>query len=319
MRFRRAGLADDAPRVLFVAAMSGHHATLSRETFQEFLADHEVFVTDWICARQVPLSEGRFGYFEYIEYVMDFLEEIGPGTHLVGLCQAGPPSLAAAALLAERQSDHTPASMAFLASPMDIRVNPGLLSKVSRHLNRRRLETLAIHRVPRRYPGRGRRVYPGMVQLGNFMTLSLRKHIESHRQFFRDVRNQRHDDTEKFREFYDEYFSLLDATAEFYIETIENVFMDQTLARGTLEVQGQRVDCAAIEKIPLLTIEGGKDNMVTEGQCQAAADFCTNLPGRRKRFYLQKDVGHYGVFSGRGYREGIAPQLQRFIADHRVA
>ncbi|MFK7831205.1 MAG: polyhydroxyalkanoate depolymerase [Congregibacter sp.] len=318
MRFRRAGLPDGAPRVLFVAAMSGHHATLSRETFLEFFPDHEVFVTDWTCARQVPVSKGRFGYYEYIEYVMDFLEDIGPGAHLVGLCQAGPPCLAATALLAERQSDCAPASMSFLASPMDIRVNPGLLSKISPHLNRRRLNALVIHKVPRHYPGRGRRVYPGMVQLGNFMTLSLRTHIDSHGQYFKDVQQEAHDSADKFRKFYDEYFSILDSTAEFYIETIENVFIDQTLAKGTLEVNGEKVDCSAIHDTPILTIEGGKDNMVMQGQCEAAAGLCTSLPDSKIEHYLQDDVGHYGVFSGSGFRHGIAPTLKTFIAKHHA-
>ncbi len=316
MRFRRAGLPANAPRVLFVAALSGHHATLSRETFSEFLPDHEVFVTDWICAREVPLSEGRFGYFEYIEYVMDFLAATGPGTHLVGLCQAGPPSLAAVALLAKRGSKDTPASMSFLASPMDIRVNPGLMTRVSRHLNRRRLNALVIHKVPRVYPGRGRRVYPGMVQLGNFMSLNLRTHIDRHGQFFSDIRQQNHESADKFREFYDEYFALLDATADFYIETLENVFIDQTLPNGTLKVRGEPVHCEAIEAVPILTIEGGKDNMVNPGQCQAAAEMCTNLPPGLKEYHLQDGVGHYGVFSGAGYREGIAPKLREFIARH---
>lgn len=316
MRFRRAGLPQDAPRVLFVAAMSGHHATLSRETFREFLPDHEVFVTDWTCARQVPLSKGRFGYFEYIEYVMAFLSDIGPGAHLVGLCQAGPPSLAAAALLSEQQSECAPVSMAFLASPMDVRVNPGMLSKVSRHLNRRRLNALVIHKVPAHYPGRGRRVYPGMVQLGNFMTLNLRTHVDSHSQYFKDVQQEAHESTDKFREFYDEYFSILDSTAEFYIETLENVFIDQTLPKGTLKVQGSSVDCTAIENIPLLTVEGGKDNMVTPGQCEAAAQMCTRLSGKKRVHHTQDNVGHYGVFSGSGFREGIAPRLKRFIAQY---
>ncbi|EED36035.1 poly-beta-hydroxyalkanoate depolymerase [Luminiphilus syltensis NOR5-1B] len=318
MRFRRAELPADAPKVLFVAAMSGHHATLSRETFQEFLPDHDVYVTDWTCARQVPLSEGRFGYFEYIGYVMDFLRETGPNTHLIGLCQAGPPGLAAAALLAEQKSKYAPSSMSFLASPMDVRVNPGVLTRVSRHLNRERLEALVIHKVPKFYPGRGRRVYPGMVQLSNFMSLSMHSHINSHGRFFWQVKEDKHDETGKFREFYDEYFSLLDATAEFYIETLENVFIDQTLAKGTLEVNGQKVNCGAVKKIPILTVEGGKDNMVTPGQCQAAADLCTNLPASKKSYHLQENVGHYGVFSGTGFREGIAPKVQEFIASHHA-
>ena len=316
MSFRRAGLPKDAPKVLFVAAMSGHHATLSRETFEQLLPDHEVYVTDWTDARTVPLKEGRFGYQEYIGYVVDFLKQIGPGTHMVGLCQAGPPALAAAAILSAEGSVCRPASMTFLASPMDIRVNPGLIARVAGYMNRYMVYAVAIHPVPLRYPGRGRLVYPGMVQLGNFMSLSLRSHIESHVQYTQDVYHGRFDDADKFRDFYDEYFSVLDCTAEFYLETLENVFIDQTLPKGLLTYEGKKVDCAAITDIPLFTVEGAKDNMVNEGQCQAAANFCVNLPDELKESYVQDGVGHYGIFSGSRHRAEIAPRVKDFIARH---
>ena len=316
MKFRRSGLSEDAPKVLFVAAMSGHHATLSRETFQEYLPDHEIYVTDWTDAREVPLEEGRFGFEEYISYVVDFLKILGPGIHMVGLCQAGIPGLAAAAILAQEKSDCRPASMTFLASPMDIQINPGLLTKATSLINSHMINALAIHKVPARYPGRGRRVYPGIVQLGNFMTMSISSHIESHAQFFKDIYHGNVDDAEKFRDFYDEYFCLLDATAEFYIETLENVFIDQTLPKGLLNVEGKKVDCAAIKDIPLFTSEGKKDNMVTPGQCHAAASFCKSLPSNLKESYAQAGVGHYGVFSGSKYRNGIAPKIKSFIKKH---
>lgn len=314
MKFTRAGLKKDAPKVLFVAAMSGHHATLSRETFGEFLPEHEVYVTDWTDAKLVPLKEGRFGFEEYIAYVIDFMKEIGPGTHMVALCQAGAPGMAAASILAEEGSDCRPKSLSLLASPMDIRVNPNLLSKVSEMINRHMINAIAIHRVPTRYPGRGRLVYPGMVQLGNFMTLSIRSHIESHYQFARDVYHGNFESADKFRDFYDEYFSVLDSTAEFYIETLEKVFIDQTLPKGLLTFEGKKVDCSVIKDIPLFTVEGAKDNMVGIGQCRAAADFCTNLPDDKKEYLVQDGVGHYGIFSGSRYREFIAPAIKDFIA-----
>lgn len=314
VRFAREELPKDAPKVLFVAAVSGHHATLSRETFAEFLPDHEVYVTDWADARMVPLEKGRFGFEEYIGYVLDFMKTIGPGTHLVALCQAGAPGMAAAALLAAEDSDYRPKSLSLLASPMDIRVNPNMLSKISKLVNSRIINAVAIHKVPIRYPGRGRRVYPGMVQLGNFMTLSIKSHIESHYQFAKDVYHGNYEDADKFRDFYDEYFSVLDCTAEFYIETLENVFIDQTLPKGLLKFQGREVDCAAIQDIPLFTVEGAKDNMVNHGQCSAAADFCINLPEEMKESMVQEGVGHYGIFSGSKYRAFIAPAIKDFIA-----
>ena len=313
MKFTRAGLKKDAPKVLFVAAMSGHHATLSRETFGEFLSDHEVYVTDWTDAKMVPLKEGRFGFEEYIAYVIDFLQKIGPDTHMVCLCQAGAPGLAAAAIMSEAGDECKPASLALLASPMDIRVNPNMLSTVSGLVNRHMVNAIAIHRVPTRFPGRGRLVYPGMVQLGNFMTLSIRSHIESHYQFARDVYHGNFEDADKFRDFYDEYFSVLDSTAEFYLETLEKVFIDQTLPKGLLTFKGKKVDCGAVKDIPLFTIEGAKDNMVNLGQCQAAADFCVNLPDNKKEHLVQEGVGHYGIFSGSRYRQYIAPAVKDFI------
>ena len=316
MKFSRAGLRKDAPRVLFVAAMSGHHATLSRETFGEFIPDHEVYVTDWTDAKMVPLKEGRFGFEEYIAYVVEFMKALGPDTHLVGLCQAGVPSLAAAAILSAEGSDCRPKSVSLLASPMDIRVNPNLLSKISALANSHMINAVAIHRVPTRFPGRGRLVYPGMVQLGNFMSLSMRSHIESHFQFARDVYHGNFEDADKFRDFYDEYFSVLDSTAEFYIETLEKVFIDQTLPKGLLTFEGKTVDCAAITDVPLFTVEGAKDNMVGIGQCQAAADFCSNLPDKLKEVLVQDGVGHYGIFSGSRFRAYIAPAIKDFIKRH---
>ncbi len=316
MKFRRKNLPANAPKALFVAALSGHHATLSRETFEEFLPDHEVYVTDWTDARLVPIEDGRFGFEEYVSYVIEFLEAIGPGTHLIGLCQAGIPGLVAAAVMSEDGNPARPASMSFLGSPIDIRINPGLVSKISNLINPAVLCMSAIHRVPARYPGKGRLVYPGILQLGNFVTMSFRSHIESHIRYFKCIYQGDFESADKIRDFYDEYFSILDSTAEFYIETLERVFLDQQLPKGLMSHQGRNVTCDSIHDIPLFTVEGAKDNMVMIGQCSAAADLCTNLPDKLKESYVQEGVGHYGVFSGRLYREGVAPRVKAFIAAH---
>lgn len=316
MKFTRKGLPKTAPKVLFIAALSGHHATLSRETFEEFLPEHEVYVTDWTDARMVPIEEGRFGFEEYVSYVIEFLETIGPGTHIIGLCQAGIPGLVAAAVMSAENSPNRPASMSFLGSPMDIRVNPGLVSKISSLLNPAVLCMAAIHRVPVRYPGKGRLVYPGILQLGNFVTMSFKSHIESHVRYFKCIYQGDFENADRIRDFYDEYFSILDSTAEFYIETLERVFLDQQLPKGLMSHQGKLVDCGTIKDIPLFTVEGAKDNMVMLGQCSVAADFCPNLPESLKDSYVQHGVGHYGVFSGRLYREGVAPRVKDFIAKH---
>ncbi|MBB5187854.1 poly(3-hydroxybutyrate) depolymerase [Zhongshania antarctica] len=319
MKFRRQGLPKTAPRVIFVAALSGHHATLSRETFEEFLPEHEVYVTDWTDARLVPVEEGRFGFEEYIAYLIEFMEKLGPGTHMVGLCQAGIPGLVTASVMSAQENPARPASMSFLGSPMDIRINPGLISKVSSFVTPGMLSLTAIHKVPSRYPGRGRSVYPGMVQLSNFMTMSIRSHIESHKRYLKDIYHGNFESANKIRDFYDEYFSLLDTTAEFYIETLERVFIDQELPKGIMRYKGAKVNCAHIQDIPLFTVEGAKDNMVVPGQCQAAAGFCVNLPEAMKEHHLQEGVGHYGVFSGGHYRESIAPKVKAFIAKYHTA
>jgi poly(3-hydroxybutyrate) depolymerase len=316
MKFRRERLPRTAPKVLFVAALSGHHATLSRETFEAFLPDHEVYVTDWTDARLVPVEEGRFGFEEYVSYVIDFFDVVGPGAHMVGICQAGVPGLVAAAVMSQEHSPNKPLSMSFLGSPMDVRVNPGLLSRVSNYLNPGIIGMIALHKVPARYPGRGRLVYPGMLQLSNFMSLNLSSHVESHLRYFKSVYRGNFDEADKIRDFYDEYFSILDCTAEFYVETLERVFMDQHLPKGLMMHRGKPVHCDTITDIPLFTVEGGNDNMVMLGQCRAAADFCHRLPPELKSHYVQEGVGHYGIFNGSKFREEIAPRVKSFIRAH---
>ena len=313
LRFRRKGLPKNAPKALFAAALSGHHATLSRETFKAFLPDHDVYVTDWLDARNVPLSEGEFGLGDYISYLIEFMEEIGPDNHLIGLCQAGVPGLAAAAIMSKDNNPAKPKSMTFMASPMDIRVNPNKLFGLMKNMNMDLMSKLVLQTVPDRFAGAGRKVFPGVFQLNNFMMANLKTHIDSHLQFIKDVCFGNDAAAEKHRDFYDEYFSILDASQGFYRETIEQVFIDQKLPKGEMFYQGKKIDCADITDIPMFTLEGGKDEMVVEGQCKAADDMCTNLPDNLKEYLLQEDVGHYGIFNGSTYQNEIAPRVKAFI------
>ena len=313
--FERDG-AEDAPKVLFVAALSGHHATLSRETVREFVPDHDVYITDWQDAKQVPLADGRFGFEEYIHYVIDFIEKLGPDTHVIGLCQAAVPALVAAAVMAQRDMPSRPKSMSLLAAPIDINANHNQITKYVDKVNLNLMRTLMVHKVPKGYPGEGRMVYPGWLQLGGFMSMNLTSHIEKHWQFFKDVTRGDVEAADKHRDFYDDYFSIMDATAEFFIETLERVFLDQHLPKGMMSFDGVPVDCSKIKDIALLTIEGANDDMVALGVTEAAHDICTSLPEQMRQHYVQKGVGHYGVFSGSCYRNEVAPRIKNFIESH---
>ena len=316
-RFHHAGTAQ-APKVLFVAAMSGHHATLSKDTLREFLPDFDVYITDWVDARLVPVAEGRFGFDEYVQYLVEFLDALGPNVHLVGLCQAAVPALCAAAVMAEDRHPHRPRTLSLLAGPIDIRVNRNAVTKFANHIPLA-LMRLNVHKVPPRYPGAGRLVYPGYLQLGAFVSLNLRSHIGKHVQFFKDVAQGNQAAAQKHRVFYDEYNAMMDATAEFYLETLERVFMDQQLARGTLQVHGRRVDCAALKDIALLTLEGARDEMVAVGVTEAAQGLCSKLPARLREHHVQDGVGHYGIFNGSLYKSDIAPRMKAFMRRHAAA
>jgi poly(3-hydroxybutyrate) depolymerase len=313
-RFHHAGTAN-APKVLFVAAMSGHHATLSKDTLREFLPDFDVYITDWVDARLVPVTHGRFGFDDYVQYLVEFLDALGPDVHLVGLCQAAVPALCAAALMAEDRHPHRPRTVALLAGPIDIRANR---NAVTRFADRVPLSVmrLNVHKVPSRYPGAGRLVYPGYLQLGAFVSLNLRTHIAKHVQFFKDVARGNEAAAQKHRDFYDEYNAMMDGTAEFYLETLQRVFLDQQLAKGTLQVHGRRVDCAALKDIALLTLEGAQDDMVAVGVTEAAQGLCSKLPARLREHHVQEGVGHYGIFNGSLYKSDIAPRMKAFMRRH---
>jgi len=313
-RFKREGLDDDAPKVLFIAALSGHHATLSKATLQEFLADHDVYVTDWLDAKMVPVSKGLFGFEEYTGYVLEFLRTLGPGVNVIALCQSGPAALLATALMSEAKDPCRPRALALLASPIDMRVNPGFLTKYSERLNIRLWKLANLHKVPARYPGAGRLVYPGILQLSAFMSMNIGSHVKAHKTLAQDIFNGREKEIDKHKEFYDEYFAMLDMSAEFCLETIERIFRNHDLARNRMTYQGQPVDLGSIKDVRLLAIEGANDDMIREGQCNAAVNICSGLPKKLKQEHIQEGVGHYGIFNGSIYKEKVAPRIKKFFS-----
>lgn len=317
LRFRREGLPADAPKLLCIAALSGHHATLARETFREFLPDHEVYVTDWLDARDVPLSEGKFGFEEYTRYLVDFMEHLGPNNHVFAICQAAVPALTAISHMSRENDVCRPKTLTMLAGPIDIRVNPNAFTKKVLKISAKMLERVAIHKVPSRYKGVGRKVYPGMMQLGGFMSMNIKSHMEKHAQFFKDIIKGSADDADKHRDFYDEYMAVLDMDADFYLETMDRIFLDQHLPKGLMQFQGKAVNCSDITDVAILTIEGEKDDMISLGQTEAALNMCDNLPKKLKKHYVQKGVGHYGIFNGSKYRKGVAPKIKGWIKKHQ--
>ena len=317
LRFRREGLPADAPKLLCIAALSGHHATLARETFREFLPDHEVYVTDWLDARDVPLSEGKFGFEDYTSYLIDFMEHLGPNNHVFAICQATVPALTAISHMSRENDVCRPKTLTMLAGPIDIRVNPNAFTKKVLKISAKMLERIAIHKVPSRYKGVGRKVYPGMMQLGGFMSMNIKSHMEKHAQFFKDIIKGSADDADKHRDFYDEYMAVLDMDADFYLETMDRIFLDQHLPKGLMQFQGKAVNCSDITDVAILTIEGEKDDMISLGQTEAALNMCDNLPKKLKKHYVQKGVGHYGIFNGSKYRKGVAPKIKGWIKKHQ--
>jgi len=317
LRFRRENLPPDAPKMLCVAALSGHHATLSRETFREFLDTHEVYVTDWLDARDVPLSEGKFGFDEYVSYLIEFMEYLGPDSHMFAICQAAVPGLVAVAHMCKHDNPARPKSLTMMAGPIDIRVNPNEFTKRVDKMSAKMLKRVLIHRVPTRYPGAGRKVYPGMLQLGGFMSMNMKSHLQKHVQFFKDIAHGRVEEADRHRDFYDEYMAVLDMDADYYMETMERVFLDQQLPKGTMTYQGEPVSCSDIKDVAIFTLEGEKDDMISLGQTAVALDLCDKLPKKYKKHHVQLGVGHYGIFNGSKYREFVAPLIKDWIANHR--
>jgi len=305
--------AAEKPKVLIAAALSGHYATLLRDTVRGFARDFAPYITDWKNAREVPVSEGDFGFDDYVSYLIEFMTELGPGTHMVATCQAAPPALVAAAVLAERNPALVPASLTLMAGPMDTRINPGFINKLTEKVPLALMRKVAIKTVPKGFPGAGRRVYPGFFQLSGFMSINLMPHIKRHASFMGDGIKGNEDEAEVFRDFYDEYFSVLDMTESFYVESLERVFFEHHIPRGLMTYRGELVDFGAIRTMPLLTVEGAKDTMCTPGQTVAAHDICPNIPDYKRRQHIQVGAGHYGVFSGSRFQNEIYPVVRDFM------
>jgi polyhydroxyalkanoate depolymerase len=301
------------PRVLVVAPMSGHFATLLRATVQTMLPDHDVYLTDWHNARDVPVADGAFGLDEYAEHLIRFFEKIGPGAHVVAVCQPCVPVLAAIAVMAEAGNAAQPRSMTLMAGPIDARINPTAVNELATSHPLEWFEQNVISTVPARFPGGGRHVYPGFLQLIGFVSMNLRRHVKAHWELFDDLATGKDEKARAVAKFYDEYFAVADLPAEFYLETIDSVFQQYALARGTLTVRGRRVDPAAIERTALLTVEGERDDVCGIGQTMAAHDLCRGIRPYRKRHHLQAGVGHYGVFSGRRWAQYIYPMVRNLI------
>ena len=301
------------PRVLLVAPMSGHYATLLRGTVEAFLPEHEVYVTDWADARMVPVVAGRFDLHDYIDHVREMLRAIGPGAHVVAVCQPGPLVLAAIALMAEDNDPAAPATMTFMGSPIDARRSPTAPNKLAEKRSIEWFQKHMIHTVPAIYPGAFRRVYPGFLQLASFMGMNMARHVDAHREYYQHLVEGDGDSAQKHRTFYDEYLSVMDLSEEFYIQTLEEVFQKYSLAKGEFMHRGHRIDCSAIEQTALMTIEGENDDISGIGQTQAAHDLCLNIPPRMKQDYIQAGVGHYGVFNGRRFATEIYPRMREFM------
>jgi poly(3-hydroxybutyrate) depolymerase len=312
-RFVKEGV-PAGPPVLVVAPLSGHFATLLRPTVATLLTDHDVYVTDWHNARDIPVAAGRFDADDYIEHIMRFAAVVGAGAHFLAVCQPCPAVLAATALLSEEESPFTPSTITLMAGPVDCRINPTVVNHVATERPIEWFEERVIDAVPGRYAGRGRRVYPGFLQLGSFLAMNPYLHTKRHLDAYLDLVNGDGVVAETVEAFYLEYNAVLDLTAEFYLQTVERVFQRFELARGVQEFRGRRVDLGAIRSTRVLAIEGERDNICGRGQTGAAIDLCTNVAAGDKQFHIEPGVGHYGVFSGQRWRDHIYPRIRDFVA-----
>ncbi len=307
------------PRVLVVAPLSGHYATLLRGTVEAMLPGHDVYITDWVDAREVPLRQGSFDLDDYIDLIRQFLRHLGPNTHVMAVCQPSVPVLAAVSLMAEDDDPCQPSSMTLMGGPVDTRVNPTAVNEFATSRPLSWFVDNVIHSAPFNCAGRGRLVYPGFVQLTGFMSMNLDRHVDAHIKLFQHLVHGDGDSAEQHREFYDEYLSVLDLPAEFYLQTIETVFQEHFLPRGMMVSRNRRIDPSRIRKTALMTVEGEKDDITGPGQCLAAHNLCTGLSNTMRRHHLQPKVGHYGIFNGRRWREEILPNVSDFIRCHDSA
>ncbi len=301
------------PRLLIVAPMSGHYPTLLRGTVEAFLPNHDVYVTEWVDARMVPLSTGRFDLDDYIDYLISILHALGGETHVVAVCQPSVPVLAAVALMEADGDPYVPLSMVLMGGPIDTRVNPTAVNELAERRGIEWFRRNVITKVPFPNPGFMRDVYPGFLQLNGFVSMNLNRHIEAHKQLFMQLVRGDGNSAQKHKEFYDEYLAVMDLAAEFYLQTVETVFVRHDLPHRTMTHRGRPIDTAKIKRVGLLTIEGEHDDISGVGQTEAAHQLCMNIPPDRQAHWLQPSVGHYGVFNGSRFRAEIAPRIADFV------
>ena len=306
-------IATAQPRVLLVAPLSGHFSTLLRATVRTLLPEHDVFITDWHNARDIPLTAGRFGVDEYTDHLIKFLNVLGPGAHILAVCQPCVAVLAAVAVMAEAGDPAQPRSMTLMAGPIDTRVNPTKVNGLAKKRTIDWFERALMASVPLGYPGAFRRVYPGFVQLLAFMSMNIERHVKAHRTLYENLANGEIEKAAIIKAFYDEYFAVLDLTSEFYLETVRLIFQEHALPLNKLQWRGQRVDPSAIRKTMLLTVEGERDDICAVGQTVAAHDLCSKLRPYLKRHHMQAGVGHYGVFSGKRWESQIYPIVKNVV------
>ncbi len=308
------------PKLLVVAPMSGHYATLLRGTIEAFLPFYDVYITDWEDARMVPLALGTFDLDDYIDYLIEMCQLLsarydGIPLHTIGVCQPAVPLIAAAALLDAREDPHVPASMTLMGGPIDTRRSPTAVNLLAQARGSAWFRENCVHAVPYPYPGASRDVYPGFLQLSGFMAMNFDRHVNAHIEMFNHLMEGDGNSAEKHREFYDEYLAVMDLTAEFYLQTVDTVFVDHLLPKGEMWHRGTKIDLAAIRRVGLLTVEGEKDDISGLGQTYAAQELCPNIPAKLKLHYEQENVGHYGVFNGSRFRQQIAPRIMAFHAE----
>jgi poly(3-hydroxybutyrate) depolymerase len=316
-RFAKVGCKNE-PRVLLVAPLSGHHSTLLRDTVKSLVQHHEVYITDWRDARIVPMSQGLFHLDDYVHYVIEYLQMLGPNVHVISVCQPTVPVMCAVSLMAANKDPMRPKSMVMMGGPIDTRVSPSSVNTYATKHTKEWFEQHVISRVPAKYAGFGRRVYPGFLQHYGFVAMNPSHHAKSHWEFFLDLLKGDDTDAETHRKFYDEYNAVLDLDAAYYLETVDRVFQQFHLPRGIMEVSGERVDPKAIRDIGLMTVEGELDDISCPGQTHAAHGLCANIPNAQRKHLLVPGCGHYGIFSGSRWRNIIYPQIQAFIAAHEV-
>jgi polyhydroxyalkanoate depolymerase len=312
LHFKKADVPPQ-PRVLLVAPMSGHFATLLRGTVQTLLKDHDVYITDWHSARDVPVTQGPFGFDDFTEHLITFLEVMGPRAHVVAICQPCVSALAAASIMCEDEHPASPASLTLMAGPIDTRVLPTKVNEFATSRSLQWFEQNLISYVPLCCAGAFRRVYPGFLQVTGFVSMNLERHVKSHGDLLQHLADGETEKADAIRTFYDEYFAVMDLPAEFFIETIRKVFQEHHLPTGQLTYRGRKVNPAAVNRMGLLTVEGEKDDICSIGQTVAAQDLCSGVRQYRKVHHLQPGAGHYGVFSGRRWTNEIYPVLRDFI------